>query len=625
MPCVFALIFLTAASGAASTPASAPASTALPVVTTAKADYFAQLRQALKKGDNGAADVAYAVLTQHKLAEGWPNAFVYSSLLLRDAAVTSDPERALHIAECARDLSPSSLSGHLETIKYRFALSQKDPGKIAREAWVAVKIALSDFLSAATFVANATAALIIVLLLLPTCLLVLLAVRQLRYVAHDLSLLLPKSAPRALSYAILAVLLFVPIALRLGALSVLFVIVMIPFFHEDNRERAVAAFCFLLLAALPLAVPQLAHFVLLPTGRAADLYVLTRGMAGDGLDADAAAIRITHDLARGDNASSRVALGLYAMRTSDFAEAAHHFERATQLSAERDDAWVDLGAAEVALGKFDDAQASFEHAIEDNPDSIRGLFNLARMYYRNAGHDRGNQAYNRAQALEPGLTSTLLTTSRLIGPRFVAQETLPSRELWHATPYANDQLTSARVTQDVEPSLTGPIPPLVFFAAATGWLVLLTIGAALARRAVPSLPCPKCGRPICVHTDKDLPDRSLCGQCFHAFVVGDVDAVTKIAKELECLRYERRRAQISRVLSLVFSGSGHVYVGRVLRGFVWMSAAAVAIAAVLLFGNILPAPVRMGEPLVRTVGLYASLAVLLATIVIAFITVPGEP
>lgn len=619
MLCVFAFIFLAAGSG----PASAPASIAGPVITNA--DYFSQLSQALKRGDDRAAEIAYAVLTQHKLAEGWPNSFVYTSLLLRDAAATSDPERALRIAEFARDLSPSSLSGHLQTIKYRLALSQRDPGKIAREAWVAIKIAVSDFLSAASFVANATAALIIVLLLLPTTLLVLLAVRHLRYAAHDLSLLLPRQAPRALSYSVIVVLLSVPIALRLGALSVLFVIVMIPFFHEDTQERVVAALCFLTLATLPLAVPQLSHILLLPTGRAADLYVLTRGMAGDGLDAEAAATRIAHDLARGDNASSRVALGLYAMRTADFSSAAHHFERATQLASERDDAWVDLGAAQVALGRFDEAQTAFERAIENNPDSIRGLFNLARMYYRNAGHDRGNQAYNRAQALQPGLTSTLLTTSRLIGPRFVAQETLPTRELWRAPPYANDQLTSARVTQDIEPSLTGPIPPIVFTAAAVGWMMLLAIGAALARRAVLSLPCPKCGRPICVHTDKDLPDRSLCGQCYHAFVAGDVDAITKIAKELECLRYERRRAQISRILSLVFSGSGHVYVGRVWRGLAWMTCAAIAIAAVLLFGNVLPAPVRMGEPLLRSVGLYASLAALLASIVIAFVTVPGEP
>ena len=91
------------------------------------------------------------------------------------------------------------------------------------------------------------------------------------------------------------------------------------------------------------------------------------------------------------------------------------------------------------------------------------------------------------------------------------------------------------------------------------------------------------------------------------------------------MRYERRRAQISRILSLVFSGSGHVYVGRVWRGLAWMTCAAIAIAAVLLFGNVLPAPVRMGEPLLRSVGLYASLAALLASIVIAFVTVPGEP
>jgi tetratricopeptide (TPR) repeat protein len=613
------LVFILVAAGSgasASAPASAPAAQS--------EDDFTALRAALRRGDDKAASTAYAVLTQHKLAAGWPNAFVYTALLLRDAAKVADPEQALRTAEYARDLSPSSLSGHLETIKYRWALQQKDPGKIAREAWVAAKIAVSDFLTAAGFVANAAAGLIIVLLLLPTCVLLLLAVRQLRYVAHDLSLLLPRGTPAAASYAILAVLLFIPIALRLGALGVLFVLVAIPFLHEDTPERVVAAACFLVLAAMPLALPHISRLLLLPAGRAADLYVLTRGMAGDGLDADAAATRITHDLARGDNASSRVALGLYAMRTGDTAAAAHHFDRATHLAPERDDAWVDLGAAQFVLGKFDDAQAAFERAVEDNPDSIRGLFNLARMYYRNAGHDRGNQAYNRAQALRPDLVGTLLTTSRLIGPRFVAQETLPARELWRAAPYANEQLTTARITQELEPSLTGPIPPLVFAIAAVGWLVVLAFAAAMARRAVPSLPCPKCGRPICVHTDKDLPDRSLCGQCYHAFVAGDVDAVTKIAKELECLRYERRRAQLSRVLSLVFSGAGHVYVGHTLRGLTWMACAAVAIAALLLCGNVLPAPVRMGEPLLRLLGLYASLAALLATIVVAFVTVPEE-
>ncbi len=590
--------------------------------------HFAALRDAIAKNDSKAIDLAFAETMQRKLAAGWPNAFAFAALLGRDArelANKGNIAQALRVAEYARDLAPSSLATRALLLRLRSRMPDKDWGTVFREAWTMSKVACSDFLSAAGLAADAAAALIFVLFLLPACLLALLAVQKLRYVAHDLHLLLPSGVPLALSYAIIAVVAAVPLALHLGFLTLVFPLLLISFFHLELSDRLIATACALVLAVSPLLVPGIVDMTLLPSGRAADLYALTRAMASDGMDADAAEIRISHELARKDSAESRVALGLYALRSLDFSTARHHFERATELDAKREDAWVDLGAALAAENKFDEAQEAFEHVASDkNSRNIPGLFNLARMYYRNAGHDSGNQAYNRAQALRPELTHVLLATSRLIGPRFVAQQTLPATDLWNASPYAGDTLVRQRLIGELEPHLTGPIPALSFLIAAAIWILMLSVAGVFVRRLVPSIACPRCGRPICIHTDKDLPDRSLCGQCYHAFVKGDVDSATKIAKELECLRYERRQNRAARVLSLLLAGAGHVWIGKTRAGLPWMIVASVAMVALLFCANILPAPVRMGEPLLASAGVYSALAIWAFVLIMSFLTVRRE-
>lgn len=75
-----------------------------------------------------------------------------------------------------------------------------------------------------------------------------------------------------------------------------------------------------------------------------------------------------------------VSEGLNLAKANKFQEAAEKFNQAATKDSNNDQAWGNLGAAYVAMGKHSDALASAKKATEINPKNENWHLNLAEIY-----------------------------------------------------------------------------------------------------------------------------------------------------------------------------------------------------------------------------------------------------
>ncbi len=583
---------------------------------------FKTLRALRTDSDENKLERAFAELMQAKFAANWTNIEPFSKVLVRDAedaASAGNPVRGQLLLHFARDLSPSLLEPRVQLVLASIVLSPTNVGSHVREILSAVRVLLSDFPAVTRFVANTASVGLLALLVGCFAVLAMLLARQWRYVAHDVTLLMPKNSSSLLAYGLFVLFIGLPFGLRFGLLGVAFVVVLLPFIHMDTSERITASIAFVVIIVTPLAIPLVADTWVRVEGRARDLYALTRTA-----HAEDAKVRIEKNPGANESFDAQFALGLYAKRKAELDLALKHFLRAAALDATRADVWVNIGAIHFLLNRTAEADKAFEKAESLDAKSVAVHFNMSRMLYKAGEAERGTTLLAAAQGFNAERTGAYVTISRMIGPRYMVEETLPAQSLWNAAPYAHEPMLALAATESIEHFLIGSVPRDVFAMAAAGFLVLLWAIALAMRHVQTALPCPRCGRAICLRTDKDLPDRSLCGQCYHAFVLADVETSMRIAKEIECRRHERRRMQLVALMSIVFAGAGHLLRGRSRTGALFCLIAATAWMLALTGSDIVPLPMRFGASPIKVPMLIIAGVLWLGASIAALITVPKK-
>lgn len=82
------------------------------------------------------------------------------------------------------------------------------------------------------------------------------------------------------------------------------------------------------------------------------------------------------------NASAEFVLGELDRRSGDFAEAIHHFTRATKLDVGFSEAYLALGMSLAASGNFAEAKVPLQHYVSLEPGDPAGHYQLAIAYAR---------------------------------------------------------------------------------------------------------------------------------------------------------------------------------------------------------------------------------------------------
>jgi len=117
----------------------------------------------------------------------------------------------------------------------------------------------------------------------------------------------------------------------------------------------------------------------------------------------------------------------------------------------------------------------------------------------------------------------------------------------------------------------------------------------LRRKMFLSAACVRCGRPACRRCNTELPDESVCGQCYHAFKHKEqVDAKSRISKEIQIRHFKLRKERLARFITFILPGVGQLIKERPLRGALFLSVFCCVLVQMLLRDGIMANSVSIG-------------------------------
>ncbi len=498
-----------------------------------------------------------------------------------------EADRALALADTAVMLAPSVPATHLAVARARYIKNPGDVAPIASAVGNALTADLSDLPLLLRWLLAAAMALGGTVLWLLLAVVVLAGARRLPLLAHDVGHVFPRHMRGGVSGALAAVLLSIPLLLRLGPLPTVLWWLLLAWRYLERGERVMAGGAALLTAGLPLLMQTAAPMLLFPRTNAYAMYVGQMDVA------QAAVLRPRVDKAPMDPLSLGVS-GLMHKRAGDLEAARAALEHSLRL--EPANAWVhiNLGCVYASLGELDRAQQQFERASELDPTDALALHNSATLHNLLGRTGAARDAFeaadhaNRAKAM--GYRDR--ATATLPRPHNVAFLDAPAPLAAFVPAALARTPESEEVAMDLWGRICPSVPAPLYPFMVLGLMVAFALVEALGRRVSTARACARCGSPACRSCDGPNVDRQHCAQCYNAFLVrgARVEAALKIRKDVEIRRYRGRRRVLARLLSVAWAGAGQLYAGLTVPGAVLMVAFTLAGTLGLLTAWLLPDP-----------------------------------
>jgi tetratricopeptide (TPR) repeat protein len=503
---------------------------------------------------------------------------------LLDAAIKASPDSpSVHLAAAETELKVGSLFvavGHV--IRAGQASTRSPEHLVASSARVA---------AAAGFVILALLALVAVLTLW----------KAFRFLVFDLWGALPRGAARWQVMALLAIGAVVPLIAGAGPVFTALLWITLGFVYLERREQIAVALVGGLLVIAPVVVGFGARTFSFPGSDLSDKW---RALS----DVAATAERERYRALPEDSLplAAAVSLGDSAFREGRLEEAGQRWRKIVQRAG--DQPWVhnNLGIIAVFEGKPELAKAAFRDAINrSNGDPLIPAFNLSLLALRNprkhaltpdvqALIDNGGPALAKLNAITYRAGGDDVSQSRAFVWAPMPHDVMA--DLWATPPQA-----AASFEAELAKIFYLGLRPLTAMIAFGIFLLVWFVLSRLAARLLPSRGCVRCGSPASTRYDGQEVPRGTCGACYHAFDApgAKVDAAGRVAKERQIQRYVRGRSRTAILLSLLFSGAGHFYLGAPFKALAYAATFAVALGSLGAIGlDLLPWP----SPSVADVG-----------------------
>ncbi|MDF1536407.1 MAG: tetratricopeptide repeat protein [bacterium] len=513
-------------------------------------------RQNVLRGNFSEAKGNLDKVLAYRKERGIPNLFAPAAALLVEASAARKQKRyddALEFTSYARELAPDDPAPHFSRARTVWrqnqlrALSSLDallegwgvffrdfrsfyPWSLGLVLWILVALAVSSILT--------------ILLFLP---------RVVPRLAHDLSHLV--KIPQWLWYA--AILVLLAAVLVMGLPLVLWVILcaLIMGLHLTGRERVAVGCAIVILTSLPLLVHVLALSNEYYSGSGpADLYLAERG--GEG----ARTVESLHRLRVQDPEDGQVlaALAVVLKRSGRVREAETLLAQAMELTPDSPAVINNLGNVLFSMGRVDAAIEHYRQALRYKDDS-RIHYNLSQALRENLQLEEGEREFRIANDADPELAGSLTAAQQEGGQRITVDI---YGETGH---YLTNALTLSAEGRKWREGLWNGFVPQVPFSLS--WFlfpvsaVILFLGVPIVDRLNISRRCRKCNRmhcPKCSQSSSDI----LCAQCRQIFLVrSGVDPASRVKKMMQIIRFNKRRALVSSVTTILLPGMGHIYLG----------------------------------------------------------------
>ncbi len=518
-------------------------------------DWYAY-RQNILRGNVGDAEQRLERVLDYRKKRGIPNLYYPAAALLFEASSARNQGRyddALKLIAFARELAPEDPAPHFQragTLWRQNQLRALSSLDALLEGWMTF---FRDFRSlfpwALDFiiwilVAFTIASILTILLFLP---------RALPRIAHDLSHLL--KVPQWLWLAAIPILFFVLLVLGMPPVLWVLLVGLTMLLHLDRGERIAVGLALFCMTALPLLVHVLAlSHVYYGDSTVQSIYMAERG--GEG----ARTLEELHRLRVRDPRNSQVlaAVGLILKRSERYREAERFLQQAMELTPDSPSVINNLGNVLFQTGRVEAAITHYRQALryEDDP---RVHYNLSQALRENLQLEEGEREFRVAQEKAPELASSLTARQQEGGQRVTVDIYGETKGylLEAVTLSAEGRQWREALWSGIVPRVGYPLSWILFPAAGT----IMFLGFPLAGRFSLSRRCRRCNRMHCPKCSQSSSD-ALCAQCRQIFLVrSGIDPASRVKKMMHILRFNRRRALVSRVATALLPGMGHVYLG----------------------------------------------------------------
>jgi len=213
----------------------------------------------------------------------------------------------------------------------------------------------------------------------------------------------------------------------------------------------------------------------------------------------------------------------------------------------------------VAVGDIETARELYQRSseIQKLPSN---LYNLSVLSRETLDYGRGDEYFLSAQTLDREAVSEFRRIFSRHPNRFVIDESLSHSAFWE---YADSISSGYAVRFSFSPHIL----------VSAGALVMMVFFYILNRRFKHvAYTCKRCGSILCKKCEKRILWGRMCLRCYLSLIkLDELDAKERITRLLTVYKYQKKRRDIIKFISLILPGSGQIYAGSILNGllFLW--------------------------------------------------------
>ena len=333
-------------------------------------------------------------------------------------------------------------------------------------------------------------------------------------------------------------------------------------------EKTFLVISSLFLLGVPLLMPFMAGTL---TARSESVYNIILAMRNHASEQIVHKLKANFEQSDNDG-SAAFSLGYLAKKRGKYHEAKDFFKKSLEKKFLTSASENNLANVLFALGDVKGAIQLYRRP----PQSFYKWYNLYQAYYEINDVQRGTDALAKARAFsnrQYKYYDTIKPSGRLTEiahyNRLLVDEPVPNKyfieKLLGKTPLKED------VRNAYWKTFFSPIPIGGYFLFLFGvffvFIVLFVLNKMLQFPEV----CSKCAQPACQWCYPTIKHTDLCSQCFSVYIRREsVDPAAREAKDVEVAEQARRSAMLVRFLSFICPGSGHMYLGYMIRGCIFL-------------------------------------------------------
>jgi tetratricopeptide (TPR) repeat protein len=376
------------------------------------------------------------------------------------------------------------------------------------------------------------------------------------------------------------------------------------------KERVVTGMFFAMLFLVPKALDTATPFILYHGSGNIDEIAHMRDWEWD-IGAEQKLLKKTEE--NTEDPEPYLSLGIYYKKKDDAQGAVSMLEKALAKKPGMARALINLGNAHFAAGRLDKAIECYRQAIGSEDKYASAHYNLGfSLLKKNPLSTEGNNEVEKSKVMNrPRIEAHEGIFSPIIANRCMLDEEISNGELWARLLAPSDarKRLNAWIWRWLVTGLSlenSYILPAGFLALCFAFLVLGTLFPF-------SKACEECGKAVCARCQKEASGQRLCSQCYFVYRKREgLDPQTILQKEREILSRKMRRKVITRAVSFILLGSGHIAVRDTIKGSLMLLSFICLLVYGFLWGYFIRPPMQFtqGTSLLFLVSWIGALAVL---------------